>query len=114
VFYRFFGGPNSNNCMLRAAASPASFLHSGCRRCCWSTVIVTRRPPYNQSVDFADRVRSLGGDVTLHTVAGGHHNLTGDETAPWTDQHWEDLGFEALRFFIRHLWGCQNDRYDGG
>ena len=112
VFYRFFGGANSNNLALRAAASPANFLHSALPPMLLVHGDRDETVPYKQSVDFAEHVRSLGGDVTLHTVAGGHHNLTGDEYAPWTDQPWEELGFEALHFFNRHLKGCQNERYD--
>ncbi|MFC9692055.1 alpha/beta hydrolase fold domain-containing protein [Kribbella sp. NPDC056951] len=106
VFHDLFGGPNTTNSQLRAAASPAHHLH---------LVDSTLPPillchgdrdetvPYRQSVDFADQVRSLGGDITLRTVHGGHHNLTDDAHAPWTDQPWEQLGHEALHFFQRHL-----------
>ncbi|MFB6718954.1 alpha/beta hydrolase fold domain-containing protein [Kribbella sp. NPDC056345] len=106
VFHGLFGGPNTTNSRLRAAASPAYHLDlSGsvpppillCHGDRDETV------PYSQSLDFAERVRSLGGDLTLRTIPGGHHNLSGDPHAPWTDQPWEELGYEALRFFQRHV-----------
>lgn len=109
VFHRLFGGPNSGDTALRAAASPATYLESR------ESGSATLPPmllfhgdrdetvPYSQSLEFARNARTLGVDITLRTIRGGHHNLTSDEIAPWTNQPWEGLAFEARRFFIHHL-----------
>lgn len=103
---QLFGGPYAQTHALRVAASPLrqlarsasplpafQLVHGDCDE----TV------PFHMSETFVAEAVRRGAHAELHRVTGGHHNMGPDEFAPWSDEPWTELGYQALRFFQRHL-----------
>lgn len=103
---QLFGGTYAQTHELRVAASPLHHLARSARPLpafqlvhgdCDETV------PFHQSETFVAEAVRRGAHAELHRVTGGHHNMGPDEFAPWSDEPWTELGYQALLFFQRHL-----------
>lgn len=103
---QLLGGPYAQTRDLRVAASPLRHLtrstsplpvfqlvHGDCDE----TV------PFHQSETFVAEAAKRGAHAELHRITVGHHNMGPDEFAPWSEEPWTELGYQALRFFQQHL-----------
>lgn len=103
---QLFGGTHAETRTLRTIASPLHHLSaSACPLPAFQLVHGDRDEtvPFSQSQVFVEEAARRGAHAELHRVAGGHHNMSPDEFAPWSDRPWTELGHQALRFFQQHL-----------
>jgi len=103
VFWRLFGGPGSQRRELARLASPITHVAAGVPPFLLVHGTEDETVPYEQATLLAGALRAHGGDVTIRTVAAGHHNLTADVDAQWGNEPWTELGHEALAFFTERL-----------
>lgn len=102
-FSMLFGGPIEEHEELARLASPLAHLKAGLPPFLLVHGTEDETVPYQQATTLATGLKNHGADVMLHTVDGGHHNMVADLDAPWGDDPWTELGYEAVDFFSRHL-----------
>jgi acetyl esterase/lipase len=103
VLTKLFGGPLAQRQELRRLASPLCHVHAGAPPFLLVHGTADETVGYQHAVRLAEALRSVGGDVSLHTIPGGHHNLLPDGELPWSDTPWIALGRQALEFFNARL-----------
>ena len=59
--------------------------------------------PFDQAQRLYEALDAVGVEVSFLPIQDAYHNLCAEEHLPWTDEKWEEMGWEALAFFQRHL-----------
>jgi acetyl esterase/lipase len=103
VLTSLFGGPSQQHGELPRLASPAVFVHKGVPPFLVVHGTADETVPLANANMLVTALREVDADVTFHIVPGGHHNLLAMQEAPWGNEPWTELGFQALEFFSSRL-----------
>jgi dipeptidyl aminopeptidase/acylaminoacyl peptidase len=59
--------------------------------------------PFEQAERLVAALQEAGIEVEFLPIQGAYHNLRTDPELPWAEENWEQLGWQALSFFQKHL-----------
>ena len=59
--------------------------------------------PFNQGESLYKALKVAGVNATFLPIQNVYHNLRAEPTLPWGNEPWDELGWQALAFFRKHL-----------
>ncbi len=59
--------------------------------------------PFSQGESLYKALNAAGTNVTFLPIQNAYHNLRSDPDLPWSNEPWDELGWQALAFFKQHL-----------
>jgi dipeptidyl aminopeptidase/acylaminoacyl peptidase len=100
---RLFGGSIRKRAELMKLASPITHVTSSASPFQIVHGTHDETVPFEQAERLVAVLQGAGIEVEFIPIQGGYHNLRNDPDLPWAEENWEQLGWQALSFFQKHL-----------
>lgn len=100
---QLFGGTVHEREELMRLASPITHVQAGSPPFLIVHGTLDETVPFEQGKRLYEALKAAGNDATLIAVPGAYHNLRANPHLPWSDEKWEEMGWQALAFFQKHL-----------
>lgn len=100
---RLFGGSIQERAELMKLASPITHVTSSAPPFQIVHGTHDETVPFEQAERLVAVLQEAGIEVEFLPIQGVYHNLRNDPDLPWAEENWEQLGWQALSFFQKHL-----------
>ena|SRR6266446_3919474 len=100
---RLFGGSRQERAELMKLASPITHVTSSAPPFQIVHGTHDETVPFEQAERLVAVLREAGIEVEFIPLQGVYHNLRNNPDLPWAEENWEQLGWQALAFFQKHL-----------
>ncbi|MFL5626861.1 MAG: prolyl oligopeptidase family serine peptidase [Ktedonobacteraceae bacterium] len=101
---RLFGGSIQERAELMRLASPITHVTSSAPPFQIVHGTHDETVPFEQAERFVAALQEVGAKVDFIPIQGVYHNLRNHPDLPWAEENWEQLGWQALSFFQKHIW----------
>jgi acetyl esterase/lipase len=100
---QLFGGTIHEREELMRLGSPITHVKAGAPPFLIVHGTLDETVPFEQGKRLYEALKGAGNDATLIAVPDAYHNLRTNPYLPWSDEKWDEMGWQALAFFQKHL-----------